>query len=172
MEERAVAERPMKWKPSQSAVENAGAKLPKLAEKYFKAGRKAAEKNNTPHQLHRFRLKTKRFRYALELFSPIYGPTLERHLAALRGIQDALGKVSDYHTIEEMIAGDKKLEAKLKKARNRKMKEFRDEWEKFDNNGQLQRWKRYLSGSRAHKKQSSRPAKQPKKTVQPAPSNS
>ena len=85
----------MKWKLSHNAIENAGAKLPKLAEKYFRAGRRVADKKNTPEQLHRFRIQTKRFRYSLELFGPIYGPTLDRHIASLRGIQDALGKVSD-----------------------------------------------------------------------------
>src|ERR1700680_5198811 len=102
-----VPSRPMKWKLSHNAIDNAGEKLPKLAEKYFRAGRRAAGKKNTPKQLHRFRIHTQRFRYSLELFGPIYGPTLDRHIASLRGIQDALGKVSDYQTIQEMIAGDK-----------------------------------------------------------------
>ena len=143
----------MKWKSTRNAAENARAELPKLAGKYFKAGRNASAKAKTSKQLHRFRIETKRFRYALELFRPVYGPPLERHLAALRGIQDALGKISDYQTIEEMIGGDKVLEAKLKKSRNRKVKEFRDEWKKFDSGGQLRRWKAFLAG----KKRSAKP---------------
>ena len=135
----------MKWKLSHNAIENAGAKLPRLAEKYFRAGRKAADKKNTPKQLHRFRVRTKQFRYALELFRPVYGPTLDRHLGSLRGIQDALGKVSDYQSIQEMIAGDKEFGAKVRKAQKKKIKEFREEWKKFDSEGQLQRWKAYLT---------------------------
>src|ERR1700730_18044314 len=143
---------PMKWKLSHNAVENAAAMLPKLAEEYFLAGRKAAHKENTPKRLHRFRLQTKQFRYALELFRPIYGPTLDRHLASLRGIQDALGKVSDYQTIQEMIAEDKKLESEVHKSRDRKIKEFREEWKKFDSDGQLQRWKAYLARTHSARK--------------------
>jgi CHAD domain-containing protein len=142
----------MKLKLSHNASENAAARLPKLAEKYFRAGRKAADKKNTPKQLHRFRIQTKRFRYSLELFGPIYGPTIDRHIKSLRGIQDALGKVSDYQTIQEMIAGDKKLEAEVHKARDRKIKEFREEWKKFDSAGQLQRWKAYLARTHAARK--------------------
>jgi CHAD domain-containing protein len=156
----------MKWKLSHNAIENAGAKLPKLAEKYFQAGRKAADKKNTPKQLHRFRIQTKRFRYSLELFGPIYGPTLDRHIASLRGIQDALGKVSDYQTIQEMIAGDEKLEADLHKSRERKMKEFREEWKKFDSEGQLQRWKAYLTRTHAVRKRATTTASRPNKAVQ------
>jgi CHAD domain-containing protein len=156
----------MKWKLSRNAIENARAKLPKLAEKYFQAGRKVADKKNTPKELHRFRIQTKRFRYALELFGSIYGPALERHIASLRGIQDALGKVSDYQTIQEMIADDKKLESEIRKARNRKIKEFREEWKKFDSEGQLQRWKKYLTLTHSARKPAQRAASRPSKAAQ------
>lgn len=135
----------MKWKLSQTPRENASAKLPRLAEKYFAAGRKAAEAQQKAQKLHRFRIRTKKFRYALELFRPIYGPTLDRHLKALRGIQDALGKVNDYQTIEELVADDKKLVAELQTARKKTIKKFREEWKRFDSNGQLKRWKEYLA---------------------------
>ena len=156
----------MKWKLSQNAIQNAGAKLPKLADKYFRAGRKAVDKEITPKQLHRFRIETKRFRYALELFGPIYGPTLDRHIASLRGIQDALGKVSDYQTIQEMVAGDKKLEVKVQKAQRKKIKEFREEWKKLDSEGQLQRWKAYLARVHSVRKRAQGPANHPNKPAQ------
>ena len=158
----------MKWKLSRSAAENARAQLPKLVAHYFEAGRKASAKGKTPKQLHRFRIETKRFRYALELFRPVYGPTLEHHLAALRGIQNALGKVSDYQTIEEMVAGDTVLEAKLKKSRSRKVKEFRDEWKKFDSGGQLRRWKAFLTEIDQAGKPARTKAQQRKKATAPA----
>jgi CHAD domain-containing protein len=160
----------MKWKLSHNAVENAGARLPRLAEKYFRAGRKAADKENTPKELHRFRVRTKQFRYALELFRPIYGPALDRHLASLRGIQDALGRVSDYQTILELIAGDKKLAAKVHNARDRKIKEFREEWKKFDSEGQLQRWKAYLTRAHSARKRATSAANRPNKAAQAAES--
>ena len=154
----------MKWKLSQNAVENAGAKMPKLAEDYFRAGRKAAGKKNTPRQLHRFRIQTKHFRYSLELFKPIYGPALDRHIRLLRGIQDALGKVSDYQTIHELIAGDKELEAAIRKGQDKKIKEFREEWKKFDSRGQLQRWKAYLTRTHAARKSAEATPKKATKT--------
>ena len=156
----------MKWKLSHNVIENAGAGLPKLAEKYFQAGRKAAGKENTPKQLHRFRVKTKQFRYSLELFGPVYGPTLDRHIASLRGIQDALGKVSDYQTIHEMIAGDKEFEASVQKAQEKKIKEFREEWKKFDSEGQLKRWKAYLTRAQSDRKRATSAASPPNKAAQ------
>lgn len=147
----------MKWKTSNTASQNASAKLPKLAEKYFAAGRKAADGHHSARQLHRFRIRTKEFRYALELFRPVYGPTLDRHLKALRGIQDALGKINDYQSIEELVGDDKALVAKLQTARKRKMRQFRQEWKRFDSDGELKRWKDYLATRAA--------ARQPKKSV-------
>jgi CHAD domain-containing protein len=135
----------MKWKPSRNTAENAAAELPKLAEKYFRAGRKAVERDTKPRQLHQFRVATKRFRYALELFRPIYGTTLDQRLKSLRGIQDALGKISDYQTIQKLIAGDGELRAKVHKGLEKSMREFRDEWKAFDSGGELKRWKAYLT---------------------------
>jgi len=149
----------MKWKPSQTATVSARAKLPKLAQKYFHAGRKAVDKDESPKQLHRFRIETKRFRYALELFRPIYGVGLDRHIQSLRGIQDALGKVNDYATIRELLDGDKQLKAQVEKAQNKKIKDFRQEWKKFDSDGQLERWKAFLA--RARRAPTKRIARQP-----------
>ncbi len=137
----------MKWKSSQNLAENASSMLPKLAEKYFSAGR-AAAKETSAKKLHRFRLATKQFRYSLELFQPVYGSSLNRHLKSLRGIQDALGKISDFQTIEEAVKGDKKLAAKLARAKSRKIREFRKEWKKFDSSDQLKGWKTYLTRQR------------------------
>lgn len=134
----------MKWNPSRNATDNVRRKLPKLTQKYFRGGRQAV-KEEAPERLHRFRLQTKRFRYTLELFRPIYGPSLDRHLKSLRGIQDALGKINDYETICELIAGDKQLLADVRKAQQKKVKEFRQEWKKFDSDGQMRRWKAYLT---------------------------
>ena len=106
----AVPAQRMKWKTSESVAENARRVLPKLAQDYFEAGRKAVKQKQSAKALHRFRLATKRFRYALELFRPLYGPSLDRHLKAVHAIQDALGKISDYQTIQDLIAGDQEIE--------------------------------------------------------------
>jgi CHAD domain-containing protein len=138
----------MKWKSSSSAAENAWAVLPKMADDYFDAGRKAADGKRSSKELHRFRVATKRFRYALELFRPVYGPSLDRHLQALRGLQDSLGKVSDCQTIQLMLARDEALQARLQRTMKRKLKEFRRDWRAFDSGGEHKRWKTYLSRGR------------------------
>jgi CHAD domain-containing protein len=151
----------MKWKLSQDAGQNARAQLPGLVKDYFRAGRKVVKGAKTPKQLHRFRVETKQFRYALELFRPIYGPTLDRHIKSLRGIQDALGKVNDYQSILDMIAGDKQLASRMRAAQQKKIKKFREEWERFDSAGQLKRWQAYLARAQAP----SHPAKPARKTL-------
>jgi CHAD domain-containing protein len=135
----------MKWRASHTALVNARAVLPGLAEKYFHAGRKAADHKRSARSLHKFRIETKRFRYSLEVFRPVYGPTLDRYLKALHGVQDALGKVSDCQTVLELLKGDAALRQKLERSLKKKSKDFRDLWSKFDSAGQLKHWKSYLA---------------------------
>jgi CHAD domain-containing protein len=135
----------MKLKTTRSAAENAKELLPKLLEKYFKAGRKAAKREHSPKKLHGFRLATKQFRYSLELFRPLYGPKLDRKLSALSELQGVLGKLSDYHSLRTVLAGDNALEAKLDRATKKTLKEFREHWAAFDTDGQFRRWKAYLA---------------------------
>ena len=134
----------MKWKTSENAAGNARRVLPKLAQSYFKAGRKAADGKRSARALHRFRLATKRFRYALELFRPLYGPSLDRRLKTVHELQDVLGKISDYQTILNMLAGDKEIGAKVKHSLKRKSSDFPKQWKAFDSGGQLKQWKAYL----------------------------
>jgi hypothetical protein len=83
----------MGWNPEQDVSGNARLVLPRLAVKYLRASRRLAEPN--PSALHAFRLKTKRFRYTLELFRSCYGPGFDQRLAALRKIQQHLGDIND-----------------------------------------------------------------------------
>jgi len=149
----------MKWRPTQTALVNARAVLPSLAAKYFDAGRKAADHKRSPRSLHRLRIETKRFRYSLEVFRPLYGATLDRYLKALHGIQDALGEVSDCQTVLEMLKGDRALVEKLERSLKKKSREFRREWRQFDSDAQLKKWKSYLgrAGSRPGTRRVSRP---------------
>ncbi len=102
--------------------------LPKMARKYFEAGRKAIEGKRPPDELHGFRLKTKRFRYTLELFRPLYGPNLDRYLKALRELQGALGKVSDYQAIQRVLSSDRELKKQIEHALKGKIKDLRQSW--------------------------------------------
>ena len=151
----------MKWKRSESAAGNARRALPKLVEKYFSAGRKAANGKSSPKELHRFRIATKKFRYALELFRPVYGASLEQRLKSLRQLQDVLGKLNDYQTVLELLHKDKKLAGKLQRQVKHKSKEFHQTWKTFDADGELQKWKNYLN-----RKQRRRPAELGRKTPQ------
>lgn len=135
----------MKWKPAHSTIENANHVLPKLAEKYFKAGRRASDGKRSPKQLHDFRIETKSFRYTLELVCPVYGPRLERELEPVRKLQSALGKLHDYFIIAEMLDHDHSLKAKLQRRTKKKLKEFHEQWAKFDSKGELRRWKALLA---------------------------
>lgn len=141
----AVPAHGMKWKTSENAAMNARRVLPRLAQDYFEAGRKVAEEKRSAKALHRFRIATKRFRYALELFQPLYGPSLGRRLKAVHGIQDVLGKISDQHTILDLLADDKEIGTKVKSALKRSSRDFRKQWQAFDSDGQLEQWKNCLA---------------------------
>jgi CHAD domain-containing protein len=135
----------MNWKPAHTAIANANHFLPKLAEKYFKAGRKASDGKRSPKQLHDFRIATKSFRYTLELVCPVYGARLERELEPVRKLQSVLGKLHDYYIIAEMLDHDRSLKGKLQRRTKKKLKEFHEQWAKFDSKGELKRWKTLLA---------------------------
>jgi CHAD domain-containing protein len=149
----------MKLEPTQSAAENARMVLPKMARKYFEAGRKAIDGKRPPDELHGFRLKTKQFRYTLELFRPVYGPNLDRYLKALRELQGALGKVSDYQAIQRVLASDREVKKQIEHALKGKVKELRHSWRAFDSDGELKRWRSYLAGEHSKPRIKRVPAK-------------
>jgi CHAD domain-containing protein len=86
-----------------AAAKYASSELPSLARKFFKRGRRAAAPAGTPKVLHEFRLAAKRFRYAAELFRPVYGPGLTARLGELRSVQQHLGEVNDCATACELL---------------------------------------------------------------------
>ena len=155
----------MKLKPSKSAAENARLVLPKMAHKYFEAGRKAIEGKRPPEKLHGFRLETKRFRYTLELFRPLYGPNLDRYLKALRELQGALGKVSDYQAIQRVLASDGELKKQIEHTLKGKVKDLRHIWRAFDSEGQLKRWRTYLAGEHSKPRTARTPGTAAKKAA-------
>jgi CHAD domain-containing protein len=134
----------MKWKRSGTAAESAKELLPKLAQKYFEAGRKAADGKRSLARLHRFRIATKKFRYTLELFETVYGPSIERHIDSLRELQNILGKLNDHATLKPLLKGDKALKAKLEEAMEKHRSHFYEKWKALDADGALNRWKAYF----------------------------
>ena len=133
------------WDKARTASENAKAELPKLAAEYFEEGRKATHSRLSPAELHRFRLKTKRFRYTLEIFGTLYGPAFERCLSRLREVQNHLGAISDFATMRDLFHDEPALAAEMKRRGDRRAAEFRAYWKgEFDAEGEEKRWQHYL----------------------------
>ena len=84
-------------------------------------------------ELHQFRIASKRFRYSLELFAPLYGPSLNPLLGRIKSTQDLLGDVNDCETVREMISqykGADGLIVLLRKRQRKRIAEFRRYWSK------------------------------------------
>src|ERR1700693_360897 len=81
-----------KWNERAGAAGNARSTLPKVVGAYFARVREFLRGDPSPAELHAVRLETKRLRYTLELFRPVYGPGLETRLAALRRLQTKVGE--------------------------------------------------------------------------------
>jgi CHAD domain-containing protein len=142
------------WDESKTVAANVRNALPRLMDDYFVAGRELVGSSVRPRALHRFRLKTKRVRYTLELFLEHYGPGLERRIDKLKDIQTLLGDINDcaatLELIEERVprnAAHRKAAVKyLKKRARKKTDEFLDCWrEQFDATGESAAWTNYLS---------------------------
>lgn len=142
------------WKPGEEARADASRVLPELVLGYFAAGRKLNDQSNA-RAIHRFRLRTKRLRYTLDLFVDLYGPGLKRRSASLRPIQNALGESNDCAVLLKE-SGDKlsrEVREWLAARSDEKRKEFLSYWaEKFDAPGEDKKWERYLRRSAARTK--------------------
>jgi CHAD domain-containing protein len=149
----------MKWKRSKTAAANAARVLPPLVEEYFKAGRKAAGGKRSPKQLHKFRIATKRFRYTLEQFRPVYGAVLERRLDPVRDLQSVLGRLHDFQAIGAMLPSHDPLQARLTRSFKKKLREFHGQWTAFDAAGQLERWQKFLAAGPPQHRSASRKGK-------------
>jgi hypothetical protein len=145
--------RSVDWNPAISAGENARRALPRLAREFFAQGRAATEPTASPAQLHAFRLASKRFRYSLELFLPLYGPRLAERVDQVRKIQSLLGDRQDCVVLGERLKKKDGLTASLHatleklSADGRAIEEkFRRHWQaSFDAPGEEAAWIRYLS---------------------------
>lgn len=135
------------WDPAQTAAQNAGRELPRLAKDLFVAGHRAAAVNAKYDTLHRFRLLAKRFRYTLELFAPVYGAQMKRRLGELRRLQDKLGVINDCVTSREMVKGHRQAEAAIGKLLVQRESEFRSHWKQHFTPQMKTAWEAWLSQS-------------------------
>ena len=123
--------------------ENAATVLPRLAVEYFEAGAALFESDRKPEELHAFRLKTKHFRYTMELFEEHYGPKFGVLMERLKPVQDALGEINDATTTLAWLAeGDSADVMRFLLARiAEKTARFEKSWKTvFDKPGERERW--------------------------------
>ena len=120
--------------------------MPRLAQNFFAAGEAAAARSSV-EKLHDFRILVKKFRYALELFVPIYGPVAEEWMREIRSVQSILGTINDYHTVLSIagdVGGSTKLQAALKKSERRKIRQFSEIWSERFSRATATSWIRAL----------------------------
>ncbi len=139
------------WKKKVPVGENARVRLPAMALDYFEAGEQLFAEDGTPESLHRFRLRTKHFRYTLELFSDLYGPALGEQLERLKPVQDALGEINDCATTLAWLNGTSaESQQFLKERMAKKSNAFKHHWRtKFDTPRERARWIRVLGNAPA-----------------------
>jgi CHAD domain-containing protein len=137
--------------------------LPGMAQDFFEQGDEAAGAKAVPRELHRFRITSKRFRYTLELFTPLYGASLNPKLEAIRRGQALLGDINDFETVRNMLAqydGAEATTAWLKRRQRKRLLEFREYWEATFSKEERRSWIDFLKHlphePRAQKKPASR----------------
>jgi CHAD domain-containing protein len=138
----------MKLTAEMTAVDAARQVLPRSAEKFFKRGRKALQKGDA-ETLHEFRISAKRFRYALEIFQPLYGPQFRKKLSQLKKLQDLLGRLNDLATAR-VVLENRPGAVPLTNFLDREEKEVREKFETYwkeqmDAADSEARWIRYLT---------------------------
>ena len=138
-----------RWSESAALEENLSEVLPRMAKKWFRAG-DAAMKSGVPwEEMHDFRLLTKRFRYTLEIFQPLYGPSLAGRITLLRKLQTHLGRINDCVTTRSLLPDDDGAEIlgrELQRRAEKETEELRRYWAKtFAGPGPLAAWRNYLS---------------------------
>jgi CHAD domain-containing protein len=123
--------------------------LPGQAKEFLRLGNNAAQGKLSQEKLHQFRIASKKFRYSLELFAPVYGASLKRWLEGIKHAQNLLGDINDCATAAEMVSalkGSRSILGWLKKRERRKMEEFRRWWpEAFGGREVHRNWMRSLS---------------------------
>jgi CHAD domain-containing protein len=136
---RAALDAPPRDTGKQAIPEFAHQTLGRLAKEFVKKGKGASAPDASPKGLHHFRIVAKKFRYALELFQPVYRTPLEPVVATIKTAGALLGDINDCVTVAAMVAdykGGARLAARLQKRQSRKTGEFRKYWKDEFNNGE------------------------------------
>jgi CHAD domain-containing protein len=106
--------------------------LPRLAREFSRAGAAAAKAGASFHQMHKFRLLVKRYRYTAEILG---GKTSGPPVDVLRGLQERLGAINDCVTTADLIddigvspGENRKIKAAVNRLVARRAADFRAFW--------------------------------------------
>jgi len=136
--------------------------LPRMAQEFFECGNEAVKTKASSRELHQFRIVSKKFRYTLELFTSVYGASLNSALERIRRVQGVLGEINDCDTVRRMLSQYKeadRMTSWLKKRQRRRIEEFQQHWtETFAAGGELQSWSALLSRPAGSIRQARKPA--------------
>jgi len=135
---------------SGDAAEIARGVLPGMTEELFQAGAEAAQAGSTHHQMHRFRLMTKRVRYTLEAFDPVYGAITIEIMESLKGLQEKLGAINDCAATLVMVARNRGASAAVGRLVRERELEFRMYWKRHFGPKVKGQWKFVLGEPRPH----------------------
>ena len=130
---------------SDNAAEIAHGILPAMTDDLFSAGGEAAKAGSTHHQMHRFRLMTKRVRYTLEAFDPVYGVATAEIMESLKGLQEKLGNINDCAATLVMVARNRGASAAVSRLVRERELEFRTYWKRHFGPKVKGQWKAILS---------------------------
>ena len=117
-----------------------------MAQKFFRAGDRAAKPHSSGDSLHRFRILAKKFRYSVEIFQPVYGAVAEEWVGQIKRLQTLLGDMNDYRVAREMIV-EMEARASLADSFQRKQEKKADAFRKLwrdEYTGAEKRWARSL----------------------------
>ena len=141
----------LKWRRKKDAAANAKRELPGLVAGFFADTREALVNPEWPRNLHPVRLASKKLRYTLELFRPIYPAALEVRLSELKKLQDWLGAANDAAASRKLLGSatlrrHPELGALLEKRADEQAAAFARYWKKtFDAPGQEKWWIDFLA---------------------------
>jgi CHAD domain-containing protein len=129
-----------------SVADAARSILPGMVDELFGAGRDATKAGASYHRMHRFRLLTKRVRYTLEVFAPVYGARAAPVLEPLKGLQEKLGSINDCAATLEVLGQHRAASRAVKRLAREREAEFRAYWKKRFGPQAKSQWKKILDG--------------------------
>ena len=125
-----------------------GPNLAALTKALFTRGQAAAAAGSTHHQMHRFRLRAKAYRYTVEIFVPRYGDAaIEPVMAGMKELQDRLGEMNDCVSTLELIEGHARAEHAIGRTLAQREQAFRAHWKQHFGTRRRNEWTSIFSAT-------------------------